>query len=258
MFPSPERILGASEDPLAGLTAPAVEADLRDAVMSPPSSAWLMSGLRAGDPASRLAAVEAAARPRNASAIPLLRGVLLRLDERPEVRAAAAVALGRIGLRAGAPALAEALGDPVPEVRYAAALALGRLPVEGATTRLTRSLRADPSWMVRYAAAIALGRARRDFAAGALEDRLRSEPVWQVRLQAVRSLQDIGGPRAAASASVGLLDKDSGVRAAAALALAEIGTDAEIVPLREALRVETDATTRAALAQAFRRVLAKP
>jgi HEAT repeat protein len=255
-FPSPDKILGAADDPLAGLTNS--EEDLRDALAAAPSAAWLMTGLRMSNPADRLAAIHSAGVPRHSEAIPHLTGVLLRLDEKPALRAAAAVALGRIGHPLAATALAEALGDPVPEVRYAAALALGRLPADGAATRLSRSLRFDPSWWVRYAAAIALGRTRKTFAVPALEERLRMEPVWQVRMQAVRSLQDIGGPRAAAAVTVALRDRDSGVRAAAALALGELGREEDLPAMREALRAESDSSTRAVLSAAFRRVLAKP
>ncbi len=72
-----------------------------------------------------MSAVFSAAVPRNVAAVPHLRGVLLRLDEEPEVRAAAAVALGRIGdgvaLRAAQP------HSTTDQVRVAAAIAIGRL-----------------------------------------------------------------------------------------------------------------------------------
>lgn len=254
-FPPNARLLGEVEDPLAALTA---EDDLRDALISPPSPAWLMGGLRASNPADRLSAVNSAAVPRHVSAVPPLSAVMLRLDENPEIRAAAATALGRIGDAVAAPALAEALSDPVPDVRYAAALALGRIPADGAATRLTRALRTDSSWWVRYAAVLALGRTKKGFVVGALEDALRLEPKWQVRMLAVRSLQDVATPRAAQAVVMALRDRDSGVRTAAALALADIGGEAHLPFLSEALKTETDLSARSAQSAAFRRILAKP
>jgi HEAT repeat protein len=255
-FPPTDKLLGASEDPLAALTAD--DDDLRDAMSSPPSAAWLMGGLRASNPADRLAAVHSAAIPRHVAAIPALAAVMLHLDETTEIRAAAATALGRIGDAVAAPSLGEALKDPAQEVRYAAALALGRVPADGAATRLTSALRSDPSWWVRYAAVLALGRTHKGFAAAALSECLRVEPKWQIRLAAVRSLQDLGGPGAPEAVALALSDKDSGVRTLAALALGEIGDDTQLHHLSAALKVETDLSARSAQSAAFRRILSKP
>lgn len=255
-FPPNANLLGEAEDPLEALTAE--DDDLRDALISPPSPAWLMAGLRASNPADRLAAVHSAAVPRHVAAVPPLSAVMLRLDEKPEIRAAAATALGRIGDAVSAPALGEALNDPVPGVRYAAALALGRIPADGAATRLTRALRTDASWWVRYAAVLALGRTRKGFVVGALEDTLRLEPKWQVRMLAVRSLQDVGSPRAAEAVASALRDPDSGVRTAAAMALGRIGDDSHLHHLSAALKAETDVSARSAESAAFRRILSKP
>ena len=255
-FPPTDKLLGKSDEPLDGLTVEGE--DLRDAVISPPSSARLIDGLRASNPGGRLAAIRSASVPRGLSAVSYLSGILLNLREASELRAAAAVALGRIGDVLAAKPLGEALKDPIPDVRYAAALALGRLRADGAATRLAKTLREDPSWWVRYAAAIALGRTRKSFAADALKERLILEPQWQVRLQIVRSLQDIGGVKAAEAVTLALRDDDAGVRSAAALALAEIGGDQQLPPLREALGAETDPSARSVLSTTFRQVLSKP
>lgn len=255
-FPPNAKLLGEVEDPLSALTAE--DGDLRDAVISPPSAAWLMGGLRASNPADRLATVHSAAIPRHVAAVPALAGVMLRLDETPEIRAAAATALGRIGDAVAAPSLGEALNDPVPDVRYAAALALGRLPADGAATRLSRALRSDPSWWVRYAAVLAIGRTKKGFVVTPLEECLSREPRWQIRMLAVRSLQDIGGLRAAEAVARALKDADSGVRTAAAMALGELGTDENLPALSAALKAETDLTARSAQSRAFRRILSKP
>ena len=255
-FPPNDQLLGASEDPLAELTHE--DGELRDALASPPSPAWLMGGLRSSNYADRLAAVHSAGVPRHVSAVPPISATMLRMDEAPQLRAAAATALGRIGDAVAAPSLGEALSDPSVEVRYAAALALGRLPAEGAATRLTRALRTDPAWYVRYAAVLALGRTRKGFVVPALEDCLKLEPKWQVRLLAVQSLRDVGTPRAASAAAKALADKDSGVRTAAALALAEIGSDAQLQDLSGALKLETDLSARSAESAAFRKILSRP
>lgn len=259
-FPPTDALLGKADDPLDALTAnaPVDGTDLRDALNSPPSPAWLPGGLLASNRADRLSAIRAAAVPRRVSAVPHLSGVMLRLDEAPELRAAAAVALGHIGDPIAASALAEALKDPSEEVRYAAALALGRVAADGAATHLSAALRADPSWWVRYAAALALGRTRKPFAAAALEECLRHEPKWQIRLAAVRSLQDLGGPRAADAAALALRDEDSGVRTLAALALGEIGGDSQLSALGAAVKVEPDPSARSAQSAAFRHILSKP
>ena len=254
-FPPTAQLLGEEADPLAALTAE--DDDLRDAVISPPSAAWLMGGLRSISPADRLAAVHAAAIPGHVSAIAPLSAAMLRLNETPELRAAAATALGRIGDAVAAPSLGEALKDPAPAVRYAAALALGRVPADGAATRLTHALRTDPSWWVRYAAVLALGRTRKGFVVGSLEECLRIEPKWQIRMLAVRSLQDVGGRRAADAVASALRDKDSGVRTAAAIALGEIGDDSHLTLLSAALKVEPDLSARSAHSAAFRRLLSK-
>lgn len=254
--PPAERILGYVEDPLERLTADGE--DLRDAVASPPAADWLQRGLRSPDQFTRAAAIRAAAVPRRVEGVPHLTGVLLRLDETVELRSAAAMALGRIGEPLAATALSEALSDPAQEVRYAAALALGRLRSDGAATRLERALRTDPSWWVRYAAAVGLGRLRKSFVIASLEDRLRAEAYWQVRLQTVRALQEIASPRAADVVVVALQDRDAGVRAAAAFALGEIGADRHLPAVGNALRAETDASSRGILTAAFRRILSRP
>jgi HEAT repeat protein len=217
-----------------------------------------MGGLRAPIPADRLSAIHAAAIPRHTAAIPPLAAVLLRLDEAPDIRAAAATALGRIGDAVAAPSLGEALKDPVPAVRYAAAIALGSLPAEGNATRLARTLHSDPSWWVRYAAVLALGRTKKGFVAGDLEACLKREPKWQIRMGAVRSLQDIGGARAATVIGQALRDKDSGVRTAAAVALGDIGGKPQLSLLNAALKAETDPSVRSAQLAASRRIRARP
>jgi HEAT repeat protein len=255
-FPSTEKLFGEAADPLESLTTSGEE--LHDAVASPASANALQLGLRSPVMLTRLSAIRAAAVPRGVSAVPYLSATMLRYDEASQVRAAAALALGRINDRVAVSALAEALKDPAPEVRYAAALSLGRLPADGVATRLGRVLERDPVWQVRYASAIALGRTRKAFAAEDLAAALTGDAAWQVRQQAARSLQDIGTPRAAEALTEALSDLEPSVRAAAGSALAEIGGPAQRRAVAEALRDETDPSVRAILTIAARRALSRP
>lgn len=253
-FPSAEKLFGEQADPLESLTA---EEDLRDAVAAEPTAYALQAALRSPLSTARLTAIRAAAYPRDVKAIPYLSAVMLRFDEKPQVRAAAALALGRINDQIAVGALAEALKDPAPEVRYAAALSLGRLPADGVATRLAVVLHRDPSWQARYAAAIALGRTHKAFAAEDLAAALTSDAAWQVRQQSARSLQDIGTPRSAEALAAALRDPEPSVRAAAGAALAEIGGPAQRRAVADALRDEREPSVRAVLSVAARRALSR-
>jgi HEAT repeat protein len=182
---------------------------------------------------------------------------MLRLDQPTQVRAAAALALGRIHDRIAVGALGEALQDPASEVRYAAALSLGRLPADGVATRLSRVLKGDPSWQVRYAAAIALGRTQKKFVGPDLADALVYDPSWQVRQQAARSLQEIGTPLAVDTLSAALHDVDPSVRAAAGTSLGELPDAEGHRAIAEALREEKDPSVRRILTLAARRAVSR-
>jgi HEAT repeat protein len=253
-FPMTESLLGESADPLSSLATG--DEDLKDSLNSLPDAESLKTALRDRSVSVRLTAVQLSAYPRNVTAVPPLAGVMLRLDQPSDLRAAAALAMGRIGDRVAVPSLAEALKDPAPEVRYAAALSLGRLPADGVVTRLEQTLRADPAWQPRYAAAIALGRTRKAFAAGPLENALASDPAWQVRQQAARSLQELGTVHAADALQDALNDPDPSVRAAAGIGLAAIGTPEQRRAVAQAADGEPDPTVRAVLASAARRARA--
>lgn len=254
-FPSTARLFGSEPDPLESLKTSGE--DLRDAVAEPTSAAALQAGLRATAVSARMTAVRSVARRRKVDAVPYLSGVLLRLDEPARLRAAAALALGRIGDKIAVPALGEALKDPSPEVRYAAALSLGRLPVDGVATRLERVLRTDPAWQPRYAAAIALGRSRKTFTVASLAESLTSDAAWQVRQQAARSLQDLGTSRAAEALEPALIDPEPSVRAAAGSAIGEIGGNRQLRALVEALKNESEPSVRAVFSAATHRAMSR-
>ena len=79
-------------------------------------------------------------------------------DPEAQVRRAAALAIGRVGLPEGVPALTGALADPEVEVRQAAAFSLGLLRDHSAFEPLMAALAADQDPRVRGRAAEALGR----------------------------------------------------------------------------------------------------
>ncbi|MBI4347687.1 MAG: HEAT repeat domain-containing protein, partial [Elusimicrobia bacterium] len=205
MFPPVDRILGGVHPPRPG--AVAVEADLRDGLNSARGLLFLQAELRSGDWQRRREVIADQAFAGNKAAVPYVGAALLRLNEDPRVRVAAAMTLGRIGDRAGGRFLAEALRDPEVDVRFAVALALGA-GFEGAVQPLSRALENDPSWWVRYAAAVSLGALARDFGVGPLGAAAANDKSWQVRLQAARSLGSIHTPRAAQALSVALSDPD--------------------------------------------------
>src|ERR1051325_8436777 len=83
---------------------------------------------------------------------------LLRLvkDDEARTRRRAALAIGRVGLAEGIPALQEALGDPEVEVRQMAAVALGLIANPSARPSLLNELK-DSEPIVQGRAAEALG-----------------------------------------------------------------------------------------------------
>jgi cyclophilin family peptidyl-prolyl cis-trans isomerase/HEAT repeat protein len=88
-------------------------------------------------------------------------------DPEPQVRRRAAIAIGRVGLKEGIPALTSALADPDVEVRQAAAFALGLIGDPSAAPALVPLL-ADAEPRVRGRAAEALGLAGAKDAAAAI------------------------------------------------------------------------------------------
>jgi HEAT repeat protein len=172
------------------------EAALRD-VRSPDARVRALA-------ADALADVAEAERPQAVAAlVPLLR------DERHEIRATAAIALGVLGDRSVVPQLVDKLVDGNPQARQAAAIALGRL--------------GDPA------------------AFDALAEQLREGPA-DLRFQAARSLAEIDPARAFEPLCAALGDRDAEVRGSVAEALSVVG-DARaagwLAPLLEDKRLAT-------------------
>lgn len=173
-----------------------------------------------------------------------------------DLRAAAALALGRSG-SADAPAVLGAmLKDRNPALRFTAALALADSGVAGVETETARALAEDDAWQVRWALARSLGRhAAARGAREALALAARKDPFWRPREQAQRSLKKDESRETAGLAAV-LAEKNAEMRGAAVLALASLGGGAARELLEGALEKETDPYLRRLLVDALGR--AKP
>lgn len=145
----------------------------------------------------------------------------------------------------------DAITEDRPERRAAAVLALGR---RGSIRPVEWALKGDPHWWVRYAAAGALPKAAGCGALDALERAAVVDPVWQVRVRAMQALADFRAPSTVPTLAAALLDKDDGARAAAALALSEVGGIESVAALRRALKRETDPFHQKLLSNALGRV----
>src|SRR6056297_3658736 len=129
-------------------------------------------------------------------------------SEVPELRMAAASALGKLGETSAVPALVDALTDENPQVRVRAAAALAQLDHPKAVPALIERL-SDPDGEVRMEAAVALASIGTDQALAALLDMLDDNNT------AIR--------RIAASA---LADPSSAVRSAAVFSIIELLSNA--------------------------------
>ncbi|PSP55909.1 phycocyanin alpha phycocyanobilin lyase [Halobacteriales archaeon QS_1_67_19] len=142
----------------------------------------------------------------------------------PELRMAAANALGRIGDRAGTKALAGRLEDPDPRVRARAARALGRIEDPRAVPALRARLD-DGQVEVRREAADSLGRIGGEKALAALLE-LLDDDSETVRRIAANSLGNFGSAKPLDALVSLLSDDNEGVRRAAVFSLIEILSNA--------------------------------
>ena len=139
------------------------------------------------DADSRIHALDAL-NPDAAGAVHAVREVLLA-DEDAEVRAAAALWLGRN--RAEPHALHDALYDTHPSVRAAACRGLAQLGAKDAASTLGRLALEEPIWWVRRAAVLAYARVARRDAVPRLVQAL-DDPFWRVRHATIRALLVLG------------------------------------------------------------------
>ncbi|GAA3161923.1 hypothetical protein GCM10010466_61150 [Planomonospora alba] len=187
---------------------------------------------------------------RHAEAVPDLTRLLA--DRHPEVRTAAARALGRIaepqaagplldclaGGRvpsdvvvqaliaigpAARPALTKAMAHTAPEVRAIAAEVLGLIGSVGSVSALIRALTLDPSSDVRTRAARSLGRLGTPACLDALTDAVGLTYPTAVRAEAAGALGDVGAPAAVPALRALLADHHYRVAHHAARSLTRLG-----------------------------------
>lgn len=138
-----------------------------------------------------------------------------------EVRLHAAEVLGDLRHPASGEALIERLNDAneFPNVRHAAAQALGKIGDRAATPALIAAAEQGDFW-VRYAAIEALGRLADEAAVGPLL-RLLKQDVW-MRPATVQALGNLGRVEAVADLAAALDDPNDTVRSAAIEAILKI------------------------------------
>ena len=156
---------------------------------------------------------------------------LLQLVENsdPEVRQAAATALGNIDDPHSVEPLINALDDNDWHVREAAAAALGNIGDPRSVEPLINAL-ANDSPSVREAATVALGNIGDPRSVEPLITAL-DEDYWPVREAAAVALGNIGDPCSVEPLITALDDSDSDLHEAAAVALGNIGASRAIRPL---------------------------
>ncbi|MGW0652011.1 HEAT repeat domain-containing protein [Streptomyces umbrinus] len=110
-------------------------------------------------------------------------------------RVAAAKGLGKVGRREHAWVLAETAGDPVPQVREAAAIGLGRLGVPEAGEKVLPLLMGDMDpWVRRRASLAAIHLELRGDGIVRAFTRLLDDPEYHVRINALVGLTALGVP----------------------------------------------------------------
>ncbi len=152
----------------------------------------------------------------------VVRALMARLrDEDPEVREAAAHALGRIGDPMAIPDLVRALDDSQPKVQEAVLDALSEFERGVPEAPIRRMLTADNANMRERAIDILSNM----HAKGSLQaiTKLVADPNADVRQRAISTLEEFGDPSSAAAILPALNDPAPDVRQEAIQALAELG-----------------------------------
>jgi HEAT repeat protein len=202
-------------DPDSAMRATAAEA--LGEMKSARTGAALVGALTDRAASVREAAVRALDDLREHSAIPALEGMVLN-DPDPDIRRAAANALGDFSASRSLEPLARALADRDPEVQREAAEAIGDLDdVSKAPPALVRAS-ASTDLELRRRATRTLGKIGDPATVTALAERITDDDK-DVRLSAVEGLGEMKVPSAIPSLTRALGDRDPEVRRAAAEAL---------------------------------------
>jgi len=142
----------------------------------------------------------------------------------PELRMAAASALGTLGETSAVPSLVNQLSDENPKVRVRCCAALARLDHPKAVPALIERL-SDPHGEVRREAAVALASIGTDQALAALLDML-DDTKTSIRRVAASSLGEAGSVEAVQPLADALGDESSAVRSAAVFSIIELLSNA--------------------------------
>lgn len=138
----------------------------------------------------------------------------------PELRMAAASALGKLGDESGINSLKNTLGDEDPRVRQRVCMALGEINHPSAVPALIDRL-SDPNGQVRHEAAIALAAISTDQALAALKNMMDAENT-SIRRIAASALGEAGTADVVEPLASALNDPDGGVRSAAIYSIIEL------------------------------------
>lgn len=138
----------------------------------------------------------------------------------PELRMAAASALGKLGDESGINSLKNRLGDDDPRVRQRVCMALGEINHPSAVPALIDRL-SDPNGQVRHEAAIALSAIGTDQALAALKNMMDADNT-SIRRIAASALGEAGTADVVEPLASALNDPDGGVRSAAIYSIIEL------------------------------------
>jgi HEAT repeat protein len=213
--------------------------DKLDAYRTDEVRRYLLSALDDGDTEVRARAALAIGRRRLAEAAPRL--LALMGDPEPRLRAVAAAALGQVAGVADAPwpaqaahALERALGDAEHDVREAAVEAIGALPrpLAQAAAVGVTGRLDDDHPTVRQKAAVVLARLGEARAVIPLVGRL-SDGSREVRMAALEALGELGDARAAPAMIRLMTDSAEEVREQAIQSLGRLKARVAVAPLAE-------------------------
>jgi len=210
---------------------------------SPGAVEVLKRGLHSSDPRTRRAVVQALAIADAADMAQLIGYAVA--DEDIDVQIAAVRTLGQMSTPEANAPLSTALDSPFPSIRAEAALALGRRGIRAAVPRI-RALLEDSEPVVISAALDALAWFGDDSVANSVERALEhhDDEVFQAGLRAARTLPE---PDAELSLAKGLEHSAWNVRMLATKLLLEINSDTARQRLIEVLAQESDSMVRHAI-----------